>query len=125
MKTILVVDDDCDVLSYLENTLSTFGYNVISKDDAVSALSVIQEGTEVDLIVTDYTMPGMDGHEFFIALRRILPTVPVIILTGYGSVATYLKSLSMGLFEYVCKPVRPNELGRIVEASLDRSELHP
>lgn len=122
MKTILLVDDDRDILSYLEDTLTTFGYQVIPKLDAVSALAVIREGTRVDLVVTDYRMPGMDGHEFFTALKQAVPTMPVIILTGHGSVETYLKSLSLGLYDYVSKPVEPKELERIVKAALRRSE---
>jgi len=122
MKTILLVDDDRDVLSYLEDTLTTLGYRVIPKPDAVSALSVIQDGTKIDLVVTDYRMPGMDGHEFFNAIKQALPSLPVIILTGHGSVETYLKSLSLGLSDYVSKPVEPRELDRIVKAALRRSE---
>jgi two-component system response regulator GlrR len=122
MKTILLVDDDRDILSYLEDTLTTFGYHVIPKPDALSALAAIQEGTKVDLVVTDYRMPGMNGHEFFTALRRVLPSVPVIMLTGHGSVETYLKSLSLGLCDYVSKPVEAKELDRIVKAALRRSE---
>jgi DNA-binding response OmpR family regulator len=122
MKTILLVDDDPDILSYLEDTLSTFGYHVIPKPDAASALSVIREGTKVDLVVTDYSMPGMGSREYFTALKQaLLPSVPVIILTGYGSVETDIKSLGLGLVEYVSKPVESKELDRIVKAALDRS----
>jgi DNA-binding NtrC family response regulator len=123
MKTILLVDDDHDVLSCLEDSLSALGYNVIAKPDAESAMAVIREGAKVDLVVTDYAMPGMDGHEFFSVLKRILPSVPVIILTGYGSVETYLKSLSLGVCEFVCKPIEAKELDRIVKAALDRAAV--
>jgi len=123
MKTILLVDDDHDVLSCLEDSLSALGYNVIAKPDAESAMAVIREGAKVDLVVTDYAMPGMDGHEFFSVLKRILPSVPVIILTGYGSVETYLKSLSLGVCEFVCKPIEAKELDRIVKAALDKAAV--
>jgi two-component system response regulator HydG len=121
MKTILLVDDESGVLSYLEDTLSTFGYNVIPKPDAQSALSVIREGTKVDLVMTDYSMPGMGSHEYFTALRQALPSVPIIILTGYGSADIEGKLHSIGRFEYVTKPVDARELGRIVKAALERS----
>jgi DNA-binding NtrC family response regulator len=107
----------------LEDSLSALGYNVIAKPDAESAMAVIREGAKVDLVVTDYAMPGMDGHEFFSVLKRILPSVPVIILTGYGSVETYLKSLSLGVCEFVCKPIEAKELDRIVKAALDRAAV--
>jgi DNA-binding NtrC family response regulator len=122
MKTILLVDDNDAFLYNMGEVLSMFGYKVIPKPDAASALSVIQEGITVDLVVTDYRMPGMDGHEFLYALKKVLPSVPVIMLTGHGSVETYLKSLSLGVFEHLNKPVETKELGRIVEAALAWSE---
>ena len=121
MGTILLIDDDPAVLSYLEDTLSTFGYNVISKPDAQSALSVIREGTKVDLVVTDYSMPGMGSHEYFTALKQALPSVPIIILTGYVPADIERKLLSIGRFEYVSKPVEARELDRIVKAAMERS----
>jgi DNA-binding NtrC family response regulator len=121
MKTILLVDDNRDILSYLEDTLSTFGYNVIPRPDAQAALSVVREGTNVDLVVTDYSMPGMDSHEYFTALKQALPAVPVIILTGYGSADIERKLLSIGSFTYVSKPIDAKELDRIVKAALERS----
>jgi DNA-binding NtrC family response regulator len=121
METILLVDDDPGILSYLEDTLSTFGYNVIPKPDAQSALSVIREGKKVDLVVTDYSMPGMGSHEYFTALKQALPTVPIIILTGYGSADIERKLLNIGRFEYASKPVEARELDRIVKAALERS----
>jgi DNA-binding NtrC family response regulator len=121
MITILLVDDDRDVLSYLEDALSTFGYNVIPKPDAQSALDVIREETKVDLVVTDYSMPGMVSHEYFTALKQSLPSVPIIILTGYNSGDIKNNLLSIGLFEYVGKPVDSRDLDRIVKAALERS----
>jgi len=99
-----------------------FGYRVIPKPDAESALSIIQQGVPVDLVVTDYRMRGMDGHEFLYALKKVLPSVPAIMLTEHNSVETYLKSLSLGVFEHLNKPVETKELGRIVEAALEWSD---
>jgi DNA-binding NtrC family response regulator len=122
MKNILLVDDEPAILSYLEDTLSTFGYNVIPISNAQSALSVIREGTKLDLVVTDYSMPGMDSHEYFTALKQALPSVPIIILTGYGSQDIEGKLRGIGLFEYVSKPIDARDLDRIVKAALERSE---
>ena len=122
MKTILLVDDDRDILNYLEFTLSSSEYYTIAETDALSALCTIQKGIKIDLVITDYSMPGMDGHEFFTELTKVLPSVPVIMLTGHVSVENYLKSLSLGLYEYVSKPIDSTLLHRIVNSALESSE---
>ena len=65
MKTLLLVDDEVEILNSLGEILSRFGYKVITMPDAKSALSVIHGKTPVDLVITDYRMPGMDGLGVF------------------------------------------------------------
>jgi len=122
VKTILLVDDELEILKSLGEILTRFGYQVIAKQAAQEALASVKDGANIDLVITDYRMPGMDGLEFLNALRQMDPSVPVIMLTAYGAVESYLKSLSLGVFEYVNKPIKAKELGRIVQAAINSAE---
>jgi len=122
MKTILLVDDEQNILDTLGEILSGFGYRVIGKADGASALSIVREGTTVDLVITDYQMPGMNGLEFIARIKHLAPAMPVIMITGCTSIECYMKAGSFGTFVYVAKPVRVNDLERIVKAALDSAE---
>ncbi len=122
MKTILLVDDEIQILEVLSEILTRFGYKVIARPDAQSALVVIQERTTVHLVITDYRMPGMNGAEFIAVLRELVPAVPIIMLTGFSSVELFLQSLRLGVFEHMNKPVKIKDLLRIVKAALERDE---
>jgi DNA-binding NtrC family response regulator len=123
MKTILLIDDEPQVLSTLCEILTKPGYNVIPRPDAESAPSLVRGGTKVDLIITDLHLPGMNGLELIALFKKIVPSVPVIVLTGYGSVESYIQSCSSGVFEYINKPVQARELRRIVSAALSSSAI--
>ena len=123
MKTILLVDDEHNVLDALGQILHNFGYKVISRPDAESALSVIREGNNIDLVLTDYRLSGMKGIEFIAALKKILPSTPVIILTGDSSVEVYIKAFSLGVFECLNKPVTMRDLDRVLKSALEPSNV--
>jgi DNA-binding NtrC family response regulator len=117
-KTVLVVDDEQENLRSYAEILQDMDYNVLSKPSGGAALMLLQDNMIVDLIITDYRMPGMNGIEFITELRRLRPFVPVIMITAYGNIETYLHSVSLGVFEYVHKPIQKEEFERIVKHAL-------
>ncbi len=117
-RIILVVEDEPENRRIFSEILGDLGYSVIAMPDGTSALSAIQNAPGIDLIITDYRMPDMSGLELVMKLRRILPAVPVIMITAFGSIENYFQSLSLGVFEYVNKPVGKTEFERVVKAAL-------
>ncbi len=117
-KTILLVDDELDIRKLYSEILSDLGYRVITTSNGSSALSVVQQGPRIDLVITDYMMPEMNGLEFIRSLRALLPSVPVILVTAFASAESYLQSCNLGAVEYVNKPVRMQEFQRIVTTAL-------
>ncbi len=119
IKTILVVDDEPENRRLYSEILSDLGYRVIDEPDGASALSDIRHGEKIDLVITDFKMPGMNGLELAATLRKMLPAIPILMLTAYTSIEHYVQSLSLGVFEYINKPVGAMELIRIVRMALN------
>ncbi len=82
-KTILVVDDDPDVLSTVVKQLEYLGYDVITASDGMEGMKKLDEG-EYDLVITDIVMPFISGVGVVTAVKEKMPHVPVIAMTGYG-----------------------------------------
>jgi DNA-binding NtrC family response regulator len=96
-----------------------FGYLVVLKSTAESALSLIREGLNVDLVITDYRMPGMNGVEFVREFRGILPSVPILMLSG--DITVELEP-SLGVYGLINEPLAGKELDHIVKAALNRAD---
>jgi DNA-binding NtrC family response regulator len=122
IKTILVVDDDIENARSYAEVLMDMDLCVITQGDAKAALEMLQSGKAVDLVITDYRMPGMTGLDFIKALRQIHRDLPVIMITAYGNIETYLRSMTLGAFEYINKPIKKDEFERIVRHALGESD---
>jgi two-component system response regulator GlrR len=121
-KTVLLVDDDSANLANLGLFFERRGFKSHSCMSANEALDSVREGLRPVLVVSDYRMPGMDGLAFVEALKRLLPEVRSIMLTAAGDVDSYIRALTIGVFEYIHKPINEHELERIVEAALKRPD---
>ncbi len=115
---ILIVDDDRENLRAMALMIDSLGFASRTFDSAREALNELQNGFQPSLVISDYLMPGMDGLQFIEALRTIRNTAPVILLTAHGNVDTYFRSFSLGVFDFVHKPVRNAELKRIILTAL-------
>ena len=114
---ILVVDDDPHFLRVLARILSGENFLVTSAPGACDA-SELLKSAQFDLVISDLRMPECDGLNFLESLRRSGNSVPVIILTAYGEVDTYLEAMNAGATEYLNKPIQSDELLKSVHACL-------
>lgn len=120
-KTILLVEDDEGNRTIIAEILTDMGYLVIDKSDVTSALEVVRDETPIDLVITDYRLPDTDGFTLVDAMRKSRPGVQVIMMTAYGNAENYIRSMSLGVFEYLNKPVKKKEFERIVSFALRKS----
>ena len=112
-KRILVVDDEENARTALSKILTHDGYNVASAGNGMEALNYLRS-KDVELIITDLNMPEMNGLMFLRELNRIHPASNVIMITAYGEVESYLEAMTLGAFEYINKPVKYDDLKKII-----------
>lgn len=120
MARVLVIDDDELVLTMLESVLLAAGHKVITATDGDQGLRALRRHP-VDIIVTDIIMPGKEGIETIIEIRRLSPTIPIIAISGGGLHAgrLYLEAAArLGATRTLAKPFAPKKLLQEIEACL-------
>ncbi|HUJ11324.1 MAG TPA: response regulator [Verrucomicrobiae bacterium] len=119
LASILLVDDDIEVLKALTKVLEKEGYEVGAYPDARLAIQFINETKKrFDLVITDVSMPGMKGTTFLAAVKTAFPCVPVIIITAFGDWGQYMEALREGAYEYLSKPLDKSDLLAAVTRAL-------
>ena len=119
-KTILVVEDDLDVLSVIVRHLEHSGYKVITATDGMEGLKKLKSGG-YDLVITDIVMPYVSGTGVVSALKESRPHIPVIAITGYGEVPEAV-AMEKKADLVLSKPVRMSDLKEHIARLFDISE---
>ncbi|MEG1552325.1 MAG: sigma-54 dependent transcriptional regulator [Kiritimatiellia bacterium] len=109
MSRILIVDDEARILLLLESLLKSAGFEVTIAHQGQEALEVMNT-VSVDIVLTDLRMAPMDGMSLFAEIRQRTPEIPVILLTAYASVETAIEAMKQGIFDYITKPFKVDEL---------------
>lgn len=120
-QRILIVDDEPSIRKIVSHALTDAGFEVLTADDGDSALSYV-ETENVDLVVLDLMLPGIDGLEVCKRIRAERAT-PIIILSARGEELDKILGLELGADDYVPKPFSPRELVARVKANLRRADL--
>lgn len=103
METILIVDDEKNYLLVLSAVLEEEGYEVLTALSGLEALET-QKSSDVDLVLTDMKMPGMDGIELLERIKAYDPDLPVIMMTAHGTVDKAVEAMQKGAYSYILKP---------------------
>jgi two-component system, NtrC family, response regulator GlrR len=115
--TILVVDDDQDILKLISMRLNAAGYDTVAASDGEQAMAAIAL-RRPDLIVSDLRMPAMDGMALLNAVHQLHPTLPMIILTAHGSIPDAVHATQHGAYSFLTKPFDSQELLQLVASAL-------
>ncbi|MBL7130584.1 MAG: sigma-54-dependent Fis family transcriptional regulator [Candidatus Omnitrophica bacterium] len=116
-ERILVIDDEGKMRRVLEMSLSEKGYNIYLAESGEEGIKVLQE-KDVDLVITDMKMPGIDGLKVLERAKELDPDCPVILMTAYGTVETAVKAMKEGAYDYILKPFELEEMNILVEKAL-------
>ncbi len=119
---LLLVDDERDFLRAVSPGLERRGLRVTTAEDGATALALLGEGT-TDVVVLDVKMPGMDGISVFRRITEMAPHVPVIMLTGHGSIQDAFETSRRGVYEYLTKPCRVETLAEVVRKAHEHRKL--
>jgi DNA-binding NtrC family response regulator len=119
---LLIVDDEEISLLILETYLLSRGHDVTSATSGAQAVALIEK-QDVDLVITDFYMPGMDGLQLMHAARKLRPTLPFIVLTAKGSIENAVAAIKEGAADYLEKPFNPQILEMAMQRALELGRL--
>lgn len=121
---ILIVDDEPELLHVLKRYFSFEAYNIQTASSAENALKLIEQ-TQFDAVVADMAMaPGMSGLDLLKEIRRTDTILPVIIMTGVGTIESAVEAIQAGAYNYITKPLSPQDLEILVRRAVESGRMH-
>jgi DNA-binding NtrC family response regulator len=121
-ETLLIVDDEKYSLDGLKEIMTQEGYKVFTALTAEDGAGHLKD-TDIDLVITDLKLPGMDGLDFSLKILLEYPGTQVIIITAFGTVESAVKAMKEGVYNYITKPVDVDELLVLTKKALDESRM--
>ncbi|GAA0229021.1 EAL domain-containing response regulator [Marinomonas primoryensis] len=123
-RTLLLVDDETAILNALKRVLRRTGYQILSAESGVKALEVLQDNPDIQVVLTDYRMPGMTGGELLVEVKERFPHVMGLILSGYADFGAVTNALNSGaVHKFLIKPWNESEILDALSSSFSQSSL--
>jgi len=118
---VLVVDDEKDFVEMLSLRLKEVGEKVTAAYSGRECLEILEK-TDIDVVILDIKMPGMDGIETLREIKKRFPLVEVIMLTGHGTTETAVEGMKLGAYDYLMKPADFDDLAQKLEGARKRKD---
>jgi len=122
MIRVLIVDDEHQLVEAFKKKLAKEGFQVFTALNGREAISIMKDN-ELDIGLFDIKLPDMDGVELLGKLREMQPTSEVVMLTGYASVDTAIRSMKLGAYDYLTKPCKLSELHNVILKAYEKKQL--
>ena len=122
-RTILVADDEKNIRNGLQIALEDEGYEVLLAADGNEAWKLLVS-SNIDLVVSDLRMPGLSGQDLLKKVVSSFPMMPVIILTGHGTIESAVEAMRNGAVDFVTKPLNLDRLFLMIRRALTNRELY-
>lgn len=119
--TLLFVDDEKNILKSLRRLFIKEGYEILTADSGAKALKLIQKGAKPQVIISDQRMPEMNGTDFMIKAKNLLPQSIRIMLTGYSDINAAVDAINLGdIYQCILKPWDDDKLKSVVQGAVER-----
>ena len=121
--TLLIIEDEERMRRLLELVLRQEGYELLLADSGEDGIRQLNNDSRIDLVVTDLQLGRTSGLDILEAAKRVLPGVPVLIITGFGTVKSAVEAMQKGAYDYISKPVDHDELKIVIARALEARRL--
>lgn len=121
-KEILIVDDEASILNALSGVLKDEGYDIRTAENGTEALDRIKEEPPA-LVLLDIWMPGLDGIEILTRIKKDYPNLPVVMMSGHGSIETAVRATKLGAYDYIEKPLSLEKVTLLIQHVLYQQQL--
>ncbi len=122
-KKILIVDDKINTLKVVGAILYDEGYEVIKAQSAKQALMTLESQQDIDAVLSDLKMPGIDGLELYKRMRKVDAHIPFVIMTAHGTIGSAVQAMKEGVTNYLIKPLNYEELSVVLERAIREKEI--
>lgn len=120
---ILMADDEPDIVEFVKWQLETLFYTVHTASNGAEALNILRNTDDIEVLIADIRMPGMDGIELIREAVALRPDVQCIVMTGHGGIETAIEAMKLGAINYLRKPVGVEELDISIQKGLEKLRL--